>query len=180
VECFYLALLDAAGMSRRANSLLITITAWNLVCLAMICFYAYFLRDLVAATYSASFGNIEESYERFSRIAATLGYSVVTLPASLISLRLLDSLFRRAPRWKQLTVTLLAWEVSVVFILVVSHEICLSCVFRDVGYAVYGQSEDVYGFQNLVLPRFIVWLGCTTPVAWIVLWRYLKTGEGNG
>ena len=68
------------------------------------------------------------------------------------------------------------WQVLLVPILIWSYEWGFSYKVLQLDWAVFGPSEDVYSFRNLVLPKIVTWLVCTLPVGLTVLWLYGKLG----
>ena len=113
-------------------------------------------------------------YGTFVRIATYIEFDVITLPATLVSLRLFDALLHRRALFKPMAVTFLAWQFVVIAVLVLSYEVGFSYMINQLGWDLFGPPDSLYSFTNLVLPRMIAWLVCTTPVGWMALWWYSK------
>lgn len=150
------------------------IVVWNVAVLPMMLAYPHTLGKLLLVTYEALFGDIQASYGAFSRVAMYLGFVAVTLPATLVAVRLFDRLSRRSRRWRQVALSTFIWEVLVVLVLASSYEIGFSYSLHQIAWAVFGPPDNLYGFRNLVLHRIMAWLIETTPVAWTALWLHSK------
>jgi len=165
----------ATGKSGSAKAFVAAIVVWNVPILPMMMVaYSSPVAELVDVTYRALFGDIRSSYGAFARVAMSVGYASVTLPATLIAVWLFDRLSRRSWRWRRSAPTIAVWEALVVLVLVSSYEIGFPYALNQMGWAVLGPPDDVYSFQNLVLHRLIAWLIETTPVAWTSLWLHSK------
>jgi hypothetical protein len=161
-------------MWRRVRAQLIAIMIWHLACLAMMFFYGRVIRHLVAAAYTAWFGDVQASYGTFERFATYVGILAITSPSTLVSLLLFDRLSHRPVIWKRSVPAFCGWELAVVAILICSYEIAFPYMVNQLGWALFGPPEEIYSFRNLMLHRIIAWLICTTPVAWMALWGYSK------
>ena len=159
-------------MTLQLKLLLISIAVWHLTCLTMMFIYGHTIAHVVVAAYSAWFGDIQASYEAFARLATYVAIVAITSPATLITLLVFDSLIRRQPRAKRMLVGFLIWQLLAVVILIWSFESGFPYVLNQLAWSLFGPPEDIYGFRNLVVPRVIGWLLCTTPVAVAVLWQY--------
>jgi hypothetical protein len=156
----------------NAKAATAAIVVWNLAVLPMMLAYPHTLGKLLRVTYKALFGEIQASYGAYLRLAMYLGFVAVTLPATLVAVWLFDRLSRRSRRWRQVAVSIFIWGVLVISVLVSSFEIGFSYSLNQVGWAVFGPPDNLYGFRNLVPHRIIVWLIETTPVAWTALWLH--------
>ena len=97
----------------------------------------------------------------------------VTLPATAIGARAFDALSWHPFNHRCAFLTIMIWEVLVVFIVVASEEVGLSWQLNQIGSSIFGPHE-LYGFQNLFAYRIIAWSIATTPVAWTSLWVYSR------
>jgi hypothetical protein len=142
----------------------------------MLLVYGHIVSPLVVAAYTAWFGDVQASYGRFERFGVYLGILVITFPATLVSLLLFDRLSHRATTLKQSLAAFCGWQLVVVVVLIWSYEAGFHYMVNELGWALFGPPEDAYSFRNLVLPRIIAWMLCTTPVGCMALWGYSKFG----
>jgi hypothetical protein len=151
---------------------LISICAWQLVCLAILFIYPHTIAHVVLAAYTAWFGDIQASYATYARVATYVAIVTITSPASLITLLIFDGLTHRQLRWKRMLVGFLAWQLLAVAILIWSFESGFPYLLNQLSWTLFGPPENLYSFRNITLPRVVGWLLCTTPVGLLALWIY--------
>jgi len=145
----------------------------------MLIFYQRVGSKFVLSVYTTWFGDVQASYGRYERLATYFGFVIITLPAIMASLRLIDRLSHRSPGWKRMIIAFGAWQLAVVAILIWSYESGLSFKVSQLEWTLFGPPDDLYSFRNLVLHRVITWLLCTTPIAWLVLLGYSVCGKAR-
>jgi hypothetical protein len=158
------------------GSTLLTIVAWNLACLVMLYIYSYKIVPVIAAAYAACYGDIQASYGRFEWIATISAFVVIPLPPTFASVRLYEALVQRQGDWRRVVVSSIAWELSLVPVLICSYLLNLQYKIHQLVRAISGPPENFYSFTNLVLSDLIAWLICTVPVGLAVLWLHEKLG----
>jgi hypothetical protein len=141
------------------------IAVWNAVGLAVLILYERVFGRAVVAVYTAWFGDIQASYSTFARAAEYFGLIMMTAIATAVSLWFFEALTRRRPIWRNRAVIFAAWEVAAVAILIWSYEVGFPYKIHELDWAIFGPSDDIYSFRNMVAPRVIAWLICTTPTA---------------
>ena len=164
-------------MSYQFKAMWTIIAIWQLGCLAMMSVYNHALGYGVVAAYTAWFGDIQASYERFERLAAYFEIIAITAPATIGSLLLFGRLNHLATTWKRSAVSFCGWQLMVVAVLIISYEFGLTYMVNQLVWALFGPPENIYSFRNLALHRTITWLLCTIPVAWIALWAHFKSTD---
>jgi hypothetical protein len=166
-------------MPSCGKPLVAAVGAWHAACLAVRLACGSTIARIAAAGYTALVGDIQASYGVFDRIASYIMLVVVTVPATVVSLRLLDALCQRRGRWGRTAVAFTVWEAVVVAILVWSYEVAFPYRVNQLAWAIFGPPRELYSFQNLVLPRVVAWLICTTPIAGVMLWLYDKLSAAS-
>lgn len=159
-------------MSNRGKSLLAAIVAWHLSCLALMFAYPHTVGRVVVSAYEACFGDIQASYGTFERVATYVAIITVTAPATALTLALFEVFARPPTGWRRKVLSFLGWQAAVVATLTWSYEVGFPYTVNQLGWALFGPPDDLYSLRNLVLPRIIGWLICTTPPALVVLWLH--------
>jgi len=164
-----------ATRSSRFKATLIAVSVWQLVCLAMMYVYGYLIGHLVVAAYTLFYGDIQASYGRFERLSTYIGWLVITLPASVVAMAIVDKLSARkgTPTRKLLTVG--CWELVTMLVLATSYEFGFPYMINQLGWRLFGPPTEIYSFQNLVLHRIIAWLLCTIPIVSLAVWSYTRS-----
>lgn len=168
---------QARGTPPNVKAFAAAIVVWHLAILLLTLVYPNTIGVLMRASYEVLFGNIQASYVAFERAMAFVFYFTVTFPATLVAVWLFNTLSRRFWSWGQVAWTISAWEFLAVLVLVSSYEIGFSYALNQVGWAIFGPPDDLYGFRNVLLPRVISWFIEMTPVAWTSLWLCSRLGE---
>ena len=157
---------------RRLKSTLIAVGVWQLACLGMMFVYGDFVSDLVVAAYTLLFGDIQASSGNFARFATYIRLIVITLPASALTIALVDKLSASKPSLKRKLLSLSWWQIATIFVLGSAYEFSLHYMISQLYWRLFGLPAEIYSFQNLILPRIIGWLLCTTPLVWLAAWTY--------
>src|SRR6266404_6703365 len=147
----------------RLRRILIVATGWQLSCLALVLVYRPTIGRAVVEVYTFWFGDIQASYGTFERIGTYLGNLIVTAPVTGLTLVLLDFLSHQQRNWRRLLVVFLMWEAVTFAALVWSYETGFSYRLNQLDWRLFGPPDDLYSLRNLLLPRIIAWLLCTTP-----------------
>ncbi len=158
-------------MSNRLRSLVVVVVVWHLCWLALTLVTRPLVGRAADAAYVWAFGDIQASFGRYERFATYLGIVLATTPATAVSLGLVNVLIPGPRRWRDTFVTFAAWQVAAAGALVWSYESGFPSMVRRLDWTLFGPT-DVYSFRNLVLPRIIAWIVCTTPLIWTVGWFY--------
>jgi hypothetical protein len=115
--------------------------------------YDYLIGHLVVAAYNLFYGDIQASYGRFERLSKYIGLLVITLPASVVAMAIVDKLSDRkgTPIRKILTVG--CWQLVTMLVLATSYEFGFPYMINQLGWRLFGPPTEIYSFQNLVLHR---------------------------
>ena len=159
-------------MSRRTKALVAAIAVWHLCCLALIAIYPTTFGRAVQATLSYWYGDIQSSFGTYSRLAAYIGIIIITTPATAMGLGVFDTLTPAASTWWRRAATFVGWQAAVVAALALSYEVSFHYLLNQIGWVLFGPPDSVYSFRNLVLPRLVAWMVCTTPPALVALWLH--------
>ena len=164
-----------ATRSSQVKSTLIAVSVWQLACLVMMYVYGYLIGHLVVAAYSLFYGDIQASYGRFERLSTYIGLLVITLPASVVAVEIVDKLSARkgTPTRKILTVG--CWQLVTMLVLATSYEFGFPYMINQLGWKLFGPPTEIYSFQNLALHRIIAWLLCTIPIVWLAVSIYTRS-----
>ena len=154
---------------------LIAVGVWQLACLVMMFVYGDLISDLVVAAYTLLFGDIQASFGNFARLATYIRLIVITLPASALTLALVDKLSASKPSLKRKLLTLSWWQIATIFVLGSAYEFSFHYMISQLRWRLFGLPAEIYSFQNLILPRIIAWLLCTTPIVWLAAWTYSRS-----
>ncbi|MEZ6148080.1 MAG: hypothetical protein R3B91_22130 [Planctomycetaceae bacterium] len=138
-----------ATRSSQVKSTLIAVSVWQLACLVMMYVYGYLIGHLVVAAYSLFYGDIQASYGRFERLSTYIGLLVITLPASVVAVEIVDKLSARkgTPTRKILTVG--CWQLVTMLVLATSYEFGFPYMINQLGWKLFGPPTEIYSFQNL-------------------------------
>ena len=166
-------------VSNQLKSTLIAVGVWQLTCLVMMFVYGYFIIRLVVAVYTSLFGDIQASYGNFERLARYIGLLVITLPASAVTIALVDKLSASKPSLKRKLLTLSWWQMATILVLGSSYEFGFPYMINQLGWKLFGPPTEIYSFQNLLLHRIIAWLLCTMPIVWLAVWTYSRSGSSQ-
>jgi hypothetical protein len=161
-------------MLAARKPVLITVVAWNLGCVVTLYVHGYVIGPAIAAVYTAWFGDIQASYGRFEWIATISSFITVPLPSTIVALRLYDALAGLPFGWRRLVASTVAWQVLLFPILLCSYMMSFGYRINQLGWAIFGPPENLYSYTNLVLPRIVAWLLCTTPVCVAALWLHRR------
>ena len=163
---------------RTAALVWLTILAWQLVCLAMFYVYRHLIGPHVTAAYADWYGDIQATYGTFERLHDFVSNVCITMPATIISLRLFAMLSAQRTRWKVTLAVFAACEAVLVAVLTCSYETGFHYYVNQLGWALFGPPDNVYSFTNIVLHRIITWVFSTTPVVWTALLVQLTLAKG--
>lgn len=153
----------------------IAVGVWQLACLAMMYVYGYLIGHFVVAAYTLFYGDIQASYGRFERFATYIGLLVITLPASVLAIAIVDKLSACKAPPKRKILTLGCWQLVTMLVLASCYEFGFPYMINQLGWRLFGPPTEIYSFQNLVLHRIIAWLLCTTPIACLAVWTYSRS-----
>lgn len=156
-------------MTRRVMALCGAVAVWHLCCLTMVMVCGHAVGRIVEVAYTRWRGDLQASYSTFALLATTLASLITTTPATVVSLLLFERLTRTSQRRSRLVLTFLGWQAAVLAALMWSYQVGLAYRVNRLDWALFGPPGSLYGFRNLVLPRVIAWLVCTTPPALIAL-----------
>jgi len=163
----------AQPISVRAT--MVAVVCWQVAFTLLAYVYSYTISPVVELAYSSGFGDVQIGMSTFSRFATYFGLLTVTLFASSITLLVVQILVRRRVAMKRTAVVLIVWEVVVMAILTLSYEIDFPYLLHEMIWRLFGQTDDLYSFQNLVLHRIIAWLLCTAPPSWFAVKAYSRS-----
>lgn len=121
------------------------------------------------AAYRFWFGDDRASYigDRISTYVATL---LITVPPTALTILMTDFLTGQQRNWRRRVITIVAWQAATFAVLACSYEFGLSSKLNRLDLTVFGPPNDLYGWRNLVLPRVLAWILCTTPPACVAMW----------
>ena len=160
-------------MSSRLRSLIMVAVVWQLCCLALILVYRPSIGRAVGAAYARSSGDIQANFGSYERVCTYLAIVLVTTPATVVSLGLLNALMppQRSRRYRVLAFGV--WQAAVVAALVWSYEIGFPYIVHRIDWTLFGPAE-IYSFRNLMLPRIIAWMVCTMPPICAAWWLFSR------
>jgi hypothetical protein len=153
-------------------TVLAAIAVWETVCLGVVILYPHTIGRVFVAVYTAYYGDIQSSYGSFARIDVYSALTITTATATVFALWFVEGMTRRRTAWYRRAIVISAWEVAVMAALVWSYEAGFPYKIGQLGWALFGPPENLYRFSNLVLPRVIAWLICTTPIALAAIWIF--------
>ena len=164
-------------LSIQFKLILIAVVVWQVACLAMKYVYRELIGHVVVAAYTWFYGDIQASYGRFDRLATYLGLLVVTLPASVLVISIVDKRSVGGTTLRRKMLTLACWQLITMLVLVTSFEFGFPDMIHQFDWWVFGPPAEIYSFRNLELHRIIAWLLCTLPITWIAVRTYLRACE---
>jgi hypothetical protein len=171
-------ILEVESMRRITRAVWLTILAWHLLCLAMLYIYRDIIGPIVTAAYENWYAKVQATYGTFERLHAFVSHVCITVPATIICLRLFARLSAQRTTWKVTGTVFALCEGLLVAVLTCSYETGFHYHVNQLGWAVFGPPDNVYSFVNIVLHRIITWVFCTTPIVWAALLIQLTLAKG--
>jgi len=163
--------------SNNFKSTLIAVGVWQAACLAMMFVYQELIGHVVVAAYTWCYGDIQASYGTFDRLATYLEFLVVTLPASVLVISIVDKRSVGKTTLRRKMLTLGCWQLITMLVLVTSFEFGFSYMIHQLDWWVFGPQIELYSFRNLELHRIVAWLICTVPITWVAVRTSLRACE---
>jgi hypothetical protein len=157
-------LAPSVSRVRLIIGFVVAILVWYFACLMGVHANDRFLSPMNLVQYEDDYGNVQLSFLKFVRIATYLGYFTMTLPATVLSLWTFNRIGRLRAGWRDVFLIGGTWELLVVIVSIAAYELEWAYRLNKLVWRLFGPSDDLYSFQNLLLPRLVIWVSCTIPI----------------
>jgi hypothetical protein len=158
----------------RFKTYLLAIGVWQFTALAMMIIYGNVIGHVVLAAYTWLYGDIQSSYGRFARLSTYAGLLVITLPASVAAIVIVDKLSSSKCTIKEKVLLAGCWQSAAMISLAVSYEFGFPYMLNQLGWRIFGPPTEIYSFQNLLLDRIVACLICTVPISVLAVWFWSR------